>query len=210
VTQYSDTITAAQYQQLNNAAVDPNAILNTFINASTTNRYGAEFTLQHRIGRNFDITPTIDLQYRTTSANVENLQLSNEGFNWEAKLILNYKIEAPERPFFNNFSFQFSGEYEAPQVIPQGKQIAQADADFAVRKDFLKDRKATITFAINDVFNSRRWGTIYDTEQFYQDSYRRRNVRSFRLTFSYRFGDANFTLNRRGGGGNDGGGGDDD
>ncbi|HVG16470.1 MAG TPA: TonB-dependent receptor, partial [Chitinophagaceae bacterium] len=33
ITQYSDTISAAQYTQLNNAAVDPNAILNTFINA---------------------------------------------------------------------------------------------------------------------------------------------------------------------------------
>src|SRR5690606_48933 len=43
ITQYSDTITTAQYQQLQNAAIDPNAILNTFINAGVTNRYGAEF-----------------------------------------------------------------------------------------------------------------------------------------------------------------------
>ena len=50
ITQYSDTITADQYQQLQNAGVDPNAILNTFINASTTNRYGAEFVLQHKLG----------------------------------------------------------------------------------------------------------------------------------------------------------------
>ena len=52
ITQYSDTITAAQYEQLQNAGVDPNAILNTFINASTTNRYGAEFVLQHKQGKN--------------------------------------------------------------------------------------------------------------------------------------------------------------
>jgi len=54
-------------------------------------------------------------------------------------------------------------------------------------------------FNINDVFNMRRFGNIYDTEDFYQDSYRRWNVRSFRVTFSYRFGDANFSLFRRNG-----------
>jgi hypothetical protein len=84
-------------------------------------------------------------------------------------------------------------------VIPQGKEIAHYDADFAIRKDFLKDKKAALTFAVNDLFNSRKWGTIYDTEQFYQNSYRRWNVRNFRLTFSYKFGDPNFTLGKRGG-----------
>jgi outer membrane receptor protein involved in Fe transport len=207
ITQYSDTITAAQYQQLSNAAVDPNAILNTFINAGTTNRYGAEFTLQHKVGKNFDITPSFNLQYRTTKANVNNLNLSNQGFNWEGKLIVNYKIETVDKSIFKNLGFQLTGEYESPRVIPQGRRTAEFDVDMALRKDFLKDKKASVTFAINDLFNTRKWGTIYDTEQFYQDSYRRWRVRSFRLTFSYKFGDANFTLGRRNGGN---GGGDDD
>jgi len=203
ITQYSDTITAAQYQQLNNAAIDANAILNTFINASTTNRYGAEFTLQHKAGKNFDITPTFNLQYRTVNAKVNDLDLSNEGFNWEAKLITNYKIETIKKSLFNNLGFQLIGEYESPEIIPQGRRIAEFDVDFAIRKDFLKNKKASVTFAINDVFNSNRWGMIYDTEQFYQDSYRRWNVRTFRISFSYKFGDADFSLSgRRGNGGN--------
>ncbi len=37
-------LTTEQYQQLNNAAVDPNAILNTFINASSEHNWGAELT----------------------------------------------------------------------------------------------------------------------------------------------------------------------
>ncbi|MBK5272428.1 MAG: TonB-dependent receptor family protein, partial [Bacteroidia bacterium] len=197
ITQYSDTITAAQYQQLNNAAIDQNAILNTFINANTTNRYGLELTLQQKAGKNFDITPTINLQYRTVGAKVNNLDLSNKGFNWEGKLITNYKIETINKSLFNNLGFQLIGEYQSPRVIPQGKRLSELDVDFAMKKEFLKDKKASVTFAINDVFNSRRWGLIYDTEQFYQDSYRRRNVRNFRITFSYKFGDANFTLGRR-------------
>ncbi len=197
ITRYSDTITTAQYQELKNAGVDPNAILNTFINASTTNRYGAEFTLQHKIGDNFDITPSIDLQYRTVKANVKDLNLSNKGFNWDSKLILNYKIRTAEKSFFNKLGFQVIGEYESAEVIPQGKRSPQYDVDFAMRKDFLKNDKATVTFGINDVFNTQKFGTIYDTETFYQDSYRRRRVRSFRLTFSYKFGDSKFSLNNR-------------
>lgn len=205
ITQYSDTISDAQYQQLSNAAIDPNAILNTYINANTTNRYGAEFTLQHKAGSNFDITPTINLQYRTVNANVNKINLSNKGFNWEAKLITNYKIENPAKPFLNNLGFQMILDYESPQVIPQGRNIAEFDVDMAIRKDFLKNKKASLTFAVNDVFNSRRWGAVYDTDQFYQNSYRRWNVRSFRVTFSYKFGDTNFSLFSGGNKGADGG-----
>jgi hypothetical protein len=98
---------------------------------------------------------------------------------------------------FKNLGFQVTGEYESPEVIPQGKRKEQYSIDFAMRKDMLKDKKGTLTFSINDVFNTRRFGTIYDTENFYQDSYRRWNVRTFRITFSYKFGNSNFSLFRR-------------
>ena len=206
ITQYSDTITKAQYQQLQNAGVDPNAILNTFINAGTTNRYGAEFVLQHKWTKNFNITPSFDLQYRTVKAMVNDLDLSNNGFSWEAQLTTDYKIDTDSKSIFNNLSFQLMGEYESAEVIPQGKRKPEYSVDFAMRKDFLKNKKATITFGINDVFNTQRWGTIYDTESFYQDSYRRWNVRNFRVTFSYKFGKADFSLTKQ----NNRGGGDDD
>jgi outer membrane receptor protein involved in Fe transport len=92
ITRYSDTITTEQYQQLDEAAIAPNAILNTFINAKSQNRVGAEFTLQHKIGKNFDITPTINGEYQMVNAEVQDLDLSNSGFNWEAKLITNYRL----------------------------------------------------------------------------------------------------------------------
>jgi outer membrane receptor protein involved in Fe transport len=199
ITQYSDTITAAQYQELNNAAVDPNAILNTFINASSQNRLGLDLTLSQKIARNLEIVPNLNMQYSKVNARVNDLNLSNEGFNWEAKLITNYKIEAPKSWLFKNLSFQVTGEYESPEVIPQGKRKEQYSVDFALRKDFLKNNAGTLTFSMNDVFNTRRFGTIYDTENFYQDSYRRWNVRSFRVTFSYKFGSSNFSLFKRNG-----------
>lgn len=204
ITRYSDTISKAQYLQLNNAAIDSNAILNTFINTNSTNRLGAEFTLQHKFTPNFDITPTIDLQYRKVNANVGDLNLSNEGFSWEGKLIVNYKIETEKPSLFNNLGFQLIGEYESEEVNPQGRSLEEYSVDFAMRKDLFKEKRGTLTFALNDVFNTNRFGSIYDTETFYQDSYSRRNVRNFRITFSYKFGNADFTIFRRSEGGNNG------
>ncbi len=114
--------------------------------------------------------------------------------NWNAKLIANYKIKMEKSMVLHNLSFQLTGQYESSQVIPQGRRLPQYGVDFAMRKDFLKNNKGTLTLGVNDVFNSQRWGTIYDTENFYQDSYRRWNVRNFRLTFSYKFGKADFSL----------------
>lgn len=196
MTQFSDTITAQQYEQLNNAAVDPNAILNTFINANTENEWGSELTLQQKIGKNFDFTPTINLQYTKVNAKLDKVDLSNEGFNWEAKLITNYRVTSKSK-IFDKLSLQAIGEYESPEILPQGKRKAQYSVDAALRKDFLKGNKGTLTFSVNDVFNTNRWGTIYDTENFYQDSYRRRNVRNFRVTFTYKFGKADFNLFKR-------------
>ncbi|MEJ7769619.1 MAG: outer membrane beta-barrel family protein, partial [Chitinophagaceae bacterium] len=197
VTQYSDTISAAQYQQLSNAAIDPNAILNTYINSKSQNRLGVDLTLKQKITENFDIIPNINLQYRKVIANVNNTNLSNEGFNWEAQLTANYLIKAPASWLFKNLGFQLTSEYESPEILPQGRNKEQYSTDFAVSKDMFTDNKGKLTFSISDVFNTQRYGTIYDTENFYQDSYRRGNVRSFRVTFTYKFGNANFSLFKR-------------
>ncbi|PZR26168.1 MAG: hypothetical protein DI535_15100 [Citrobacter freundii] len=203
ITEFSDTITTQQYEQLKNAGVAANAILNTYVNASTTNRYGAEFTVQQKFGKNFDITPTVNMQYRTVNARIQGQDLSNEGFNWDAKLSMNYKIETAKFSLLNGLGFQLLGEYESAEVIPQGKRRPQYSVDYAMRKDFLKNNKATITFSINDVFNTNRWGTVYDTENFYQESYRRWSVRSFRLTLSYKFGKSDFSFTNKKREGND-------
>lgn len=200
ITQFSDTISAEQFQQLNNAAIDPNAILNTFINAESANSYGAELTWQHNFTKNFDVVPTLQMQYQKVNAKINELDLSNEGFTYEAKLITNYKIITKRSRLFNNLGFQLIGEYESWEVIPQGKRKPQYSLDAAIRKDFLKNNKASLTLSVNDVFNTNRFGSVYDTENFYQDSYRRRNVRGFRLTLSYRFGKSDFKLLRRDGG----------
>ncbi|KAA9039115.1 TonB-dependent receptor [Ginsengibacter hankyongi] len=194
ITRFSDTLTAEQYQQLNHAAVDPNAILNTYINAESTNRWGMELTLQQKFNSNFDITPSVSINYRNVKAGISQQNLSNKGWNWSSKLSANYKIETEHPSIFNKLSFQLTAQYESPRVIPQGKRLEQFDSDFGLRKDLFKNDKGSITFSVNDILNTHRYGVIYNTETFYQESYSRWNVRSFRITFSYKFGDSDFSL----------------
>ena len=68
ITRYSDTLTDGAIPAINNAAVDPNAILNTFINAQSTNRMGLELTLQQKFSKNFDVTPSVNIGYRNVKA----------------------------------------------------------------------------------------------------------------------------------------------
>ena len=72
--------------------------------------------------------------------------------------------------------------------------------DFALKKDF--GRNASLTFSVNDIFNSRIRVTQLNTPIFLQESMRRREIRNFRLTYQYRFGkmDASIFNRKRGGG----------
>ena len=116
--------------------------------------------------------------------------------NVEFQLTTNYRIQSERSPFLNNFSFQLTGEYESPEVRPQGKNMEQYSFDLGIRKEFLKDKKAALTFNMSDIFWTNKRGSILDTEYFYQSS-SRKNVRTFRVTFSYKFGSADFQLFNR-------------
>ncbi len=201
ITQYTDTISADQLAQLNNAAIAPTALLTTFINADRTNRMGLELTWQHKFSDRFDIAPNFNAQYRDVKAQVGKLNLNNTGFNWNFRMTVNYKLVKPNSKLWNNLSFQLQGEYESPRVIPQGRDKSQYGFDIALRKDLLKNNAGTITFNVQDVLNSRIRGSITETDSFYQDAFRRWNVRTFRLTFSYRFGNRDWQLFKRRDGG---------
>jgi outer membrane receptor protein involved in Fe transport len=50
---------------------------------------------------------------------------------------------------------QLSGDYRAPQVVPQGRLLAVYGVDVALRQRLLHDR-AALTLRVSDIFNTRR------------------------------------------------------
>lgn len=204
ITTFADTISAELYEELKDANVEPTAIVNEFINGRSRNRWGMEFVLQHKFNPQFDITPSLNMQYTKVTASTDRVNLSNQGFNWEGKITANYRF-ANTSGILKGLSLQSLAEYESSEVTPQGRQKEVWVANFALRKQFMKNNRATITFAVNDIFDSARRGSILDTPFYYQDSFGRRNVRNFRLTFNLKFGKADFALFKK----NDRGNGDD-
>jgi hypothetical protein len=123
-----------------------------------------------------------------------------------------------------NYSIQLSGDYRSRSVLPQGgsggrgggfgggggggffggaQTTAQGyiDAnygvDIAIRKDFLKDKAASVTLSVNDIFRTRVYSTYSSSEFFIQETSRRRDWQVFRLNFNWRFGKLDASLFKR-------------
>jgi len=177
-----DPITQYVYRSL----TDSNVLITTYINGQANAGYGWENTFKTSLfKRKLDFTINANIFYVNINANTASGALQNEGFSWNAKAIINYKLPA-------NFTAQVNGSYEAPRIIPQGKTITVYSIDFSLNKEVSK--KLSFNFTINDIFNTRRFGSQFSTDFFMQDLSRRRDVRFFRIGFTYRFGEWDTSL----------------
>ncbi len=106
--------------------------------------------------------------------------LNTSGSSWFTKLNSNLKLPL-------GLSMQLSGTYEAPKVAAQGKTLEAWWLDVALRKN-LWAGKANIVLNISDIFNTRKYTTIYNFTGSYQSVYKDRETRIGNITFTYRFG----------------------
>jgi len=122
--------------------------------------------------------------------------------------MVNYRLR-------KDLTVQVNGEYEGPRVQPQGRSLDQYGVDASASYDISKS--LSLVAAVNDIFFTRRWGNVLDTPYLYQESYRRREMRNFRVTLTWKFGQQDTSLFKRkqqqqrrepgnNGGGDDGGG----
>ena len=165
---------------------DPSVLITTFANLGNEVRYGLENTFRLAVTKNMDFT---------TNVNVYNLSISSDtsrvqGFAWDGKASINYK-------FPNSFSAQLNGSYESERVSPQGKRLAVAFMDFAVKKAFFGGA-ANVTLSVNDVFNSRKELSVYNFPSFNQESMRRRDLRYFKLSLQMPFGKMDASIFKKG------------
>jgi hypothetical protein len=126
-----------------------------------------------------------------------------------------------------DYSIQVSGDYRGKSILPQGgggrqggggmggggmgggnwggftQTTAQGfnypnyGVDIAIRKDFMKEKRASLTLSVNDIFKTRVSGQFSESAYFTQDAQRRRDWRVFRLNFSWRFGKFDVSLFKR-------------
>lgn len=148
------------------------------LNSGTT--YGLELTGRTQITKAWDATLSCNFfENKIMGSNIDP-SINNSGFSWFSKLNTNYK-------FSKTFSVQLMGNYESAKPAAQGtlKEVYWMDA--ALKATFMKN-KASITFNVSDIFNTRKYTTVYNLALYDQTSYRNRETQIATITFTYKFG----------------------
>jgi outer membrane receptor protein involved in Fe transport len=165
-----------------NIPLSQDTLLSTYENGNYTNTYGAEIIVRTPITKWWDATTNFNLFQ--TDINADNLSqgLSTSGFSWFAKLNSNMKL-------FSNYTFQITGNYNAENVVAQGKVLPSGGMDLAIKRDFLKNHSGTVVISLADVFNTERTRIdTYTPGVFYQDAITKPETRVLKINFTYSFG----------------------
>jgi outer membrane receptor protein involved in Fe transport len=107
----------------------------------------------------------------------------SESFEWMAKLNLNFPIR-------KDLNLSLAGNYNSPRTMAQGKMKEVYFADVAVRYDFMKN-KASLSFRVSDIFDSRRFDGETWGEGFNIKMNRKMESRVAYLGFTYRINNYN-------------------
>jgi outer membrane receptor protein involved in Fe transport len=199
-------VTRYQYRAPNTNPAKPDSVVyNSYANATSSYTAGMEITAKNKITGWWDLSSNLNLFDVTLDAGNIALVTSDHLFSWFAKLNNNFRLP-------RNYTVQLSGEYQAKTILPVNSgravtataigggiygttpNIAQGyiepyyGADLAIKKDFLKNKAASLTLQFNDIFRTRKYATHTDTGFFIQDNARRRDPQVLRLNFSWRFG----------------------
>ncbi len=151
------------------------------VNMATGQTYGFELITKFQILKPWDATLSTNLFYnKINGANVDP-SLVNQGFSWFSKLNTNYKIN-------KNISLQLMANYESPKPVAQGKLQEVYWIDAAFKANFLKNNRASVTFNVSDIFNTRKYTTNYTLSLYDQRSYNNRETQIATLTFNYKIG----------------------
>ncbi|RDC66483.1 TonB-dependent receptor [Adhaeribacter pallidiroseus] len=147
-------------------------------NLATEDSYGAEFALSYNP---FDWWK-IDGSFNFFRAMIDGKNLSedfqSDTYSWFVRKTSRFTL-------WKNTDFQLRGNYQAPQQMPQGKQKGIAALDLALSRDILKNN-GTLTLNVIDVFNSRRFRSTFEGDNFYTESNSQGRLRQVNLTLNYR------------------------
>lgn len=196
------------------------AYFTTYLNANKSTSYGLEFTTRNPITKWWDMITNFNFYNSKINGSNIDPSLQSERLSYFVKWNNNFKLPA-------NFSIQFSGDYQSKSVLPQssgqgggrgdrggggfggggygggsqptaqGYVNANYGFDGAIKKEFLKNKAASLTLSINDIFRTKKYSYYSESTYFTQTSTRRRDAQIFRLNFNYRFGKVDVSLFKR-------------
>jgi outer membrane receptor protein involved in Fe transport len=209
----NNLITNYQYRDKNpdtatNYPKPDSVLITSYANANTSYNVGLELTTKTKLTKWWDFNVNINLYNSTLKAGALAGGGDNSQFSMFGKI--NNSFTLPK-----NFSIQLSGDYQARTILPPGRggggggmmmmfggsQVGAQGyikpnygVDIAIKKDFMKNKAASLTLQMNDIFRTKLYATHSESQFFVQDNSRRRDPQVLRLNFNYRFGKMDVSL----------------
>ena len=187
-------------------------ILSTFVNANSSYVSGLELTSRNNLAKWWEFTPNLNIYM--SDVNLGNGQADPERMtSFFVKVNNTFKLP-------KNFTIQLSGDYQAKTLLPpggsgggrgggggmmfgggssasQGYIRPNYGVDIAIRFEFLKNKTASLSLNMNDIFRTRAYDVHSESPLFIQDMFRRRDPQVLRLNFNWRFGKFDPSLFKR-------------
>lgn len=203
--QTTDLIT--RFQEPATGAGGEELLLNTYINANSSYTTGLELTTRQNLFKWWEFTPNFNLYMSDVDINIAGQADQPKLTSYFAKVNNTFKLP-------KNISLQVSGDYQSKTVLPPGGSAGGGRGGFggggmfgggpsgasqgyirptwgidaAIRYEFLKNRTASVSININDIFRTRVSDVHSESTLFYQDAFRRRDPQVLRINFNWRFG----------------------
>lgn len=189
-------------------------LINTYINANSAYVTGLEMTLKTKMTKKWDLTSNLNLFTSKINIDQPNQPKQDQFASWFAKV--NNTLKLPKN-FTFQLSGNYQSKTVLPpggsggegggrgggggmgggmggggmygqSTSAQGYVRANYWVDAALKYEFLKNKQASFSLNINDIFRTRRSDIHSASAYFTQDVFRRRDPQVLRLNFSWRFG----------------------
>ena len=207
-----------RYQDLEYVPLlDDTLLVSSFINANRSYVTGLELIGRNKVTKFWDLTT--NLNFFTAKIDLENQPDQDQFVSYFFKINNSFRLP-------KNFSIQLSGDYQSKIISAPGgsggggggggrggpggggmfgggASAAQGyirpnyGVDAAVRFEFLKNRAASVSLSMNDIFRTRKYDAHTESPFFIQDIERRRDPQVARLNFNWRFGKFDASLFKR-------------
>ncbi len=209
----TDLITRYQSQEIN-PITDSLVFVNTFINANSSYVGGLEIISKNKLTKWWDITTNLNLYTSKINTNDPAITTVGQLHSWFGKINNSFKLPS-------NLTLQLSGDYNSKTVLAPGGSASSGGmgggrgfgpnvsgsaqgyskptygVDAALKYDFMKNKTASLTLSVSDIFKTRKSDVFTQSYSFTQEALRVRDQQFFRLNFAYRFGKFDVSLFKR-------------
>ncbi len=216
----TDLITRFQVRE-DNPSNGKDMLINTYINANSSYVTGLELVSKNKMTKWWDMTTNLNLFTSKITTGIAGQPEQDQFASWFGKLNNTFKLP---KNFSVQISGEYQSKTVLPpggsggnsggrggggggpfggggmfgqSSSAQGYVKANYYVDGGIRYEFLKNKQASLSLNVNDIFRTRRQNIYSESNFFIQEVFRRRDPQILRLNFNWRFGKFDANLFKR-------------